>query len=222
MVERGAELGISAHLVRHLNQHVITIGDIFPERPEDYRLIVLWNLHWVIRDLPATRNVVVFHSSDLPQGRGWAPVYHALAGSQDEFVISAIFAASEVDSGEVIAKARFRIQSCHTSTSVRAIDEEVCIMLAAAILERFKGLPITGVPQVGMGSFYPRRRPEDNEVDISCSLVDLIPHLRACEARHPAFFDWQGCRYHIAITPEKMPGFPDDLRIEFPDETHTP
>lgn len=221
LVERGADFTIAPFVARHLGQYPVMVGDKLPDRPEDYRIIVLWNLRRVIRNLPSSRNVVVFHSSDLPQGRGWAPLYHALADGHTDHVITAIFAVSEVDCGEVIAKARFRIQPCHTDDTLRAIDEEVCVMLAAAILERYPDRPPLGLPQQGEASFYPRRTPADSEVDISRSLAELIPHLRACGSGHRAFFDWHGCRYRIEITPEQTPDFPSDLRIEFADEAHT-
>lgn len=222
VVERATDFSIASYVARHLGRYAVKVGERLPERLGDYRLIVLWNLRRVIQDLPANRNVVVFHSSDLPRGRGWAPIYHVLADGHPEHIVSAIFAAPEVDSGEIIAKARFRVQPCHTAAALRAIDEEVCVMLAAAILERFADRPLTGVPQTGEATFYRRRKPADNEVDIRRPLAELIPHLRACEANHPALLVWQGCRYQISLTPERPPGFPDDLRIEFPNDAHTP
>jgi methionyl-tRNA formyltransferase len=176
----------------------------------------------VLRDLPASRNLLVFHSSDLPQGRGWAPLYHALAKGQAEHVVTALFAEAEVDAGDILAKARFHLLPCHTADNLRPIDEEVCIMLAAAILERYPDSLPAGVPQRGVGGFYARRSSADSEVDPRRSLADLAPHLRACGSSHRAFFDWQGCRYSIEITPEEVPGIPDDLHFEFADDIHFP
>lgn len=222
LIERGAEFSIAPYVSRHLGQHPVSVGDVFPVHPEDYRIVVLWNLRRVLRDLPASRNLLVFHSSDLPRGRGWAPLYHALADGGDQHVITALFAAAEVDAGHVLAKARFRLQSCHTADNLRPIDEEVCIMLAAAILERYPDRLPAGVPQCGQASYHARRSPADSAVDPGRPLADLIPHLRACCSGHRAFFDWRGCRYRIEITPEETPGIPDDLRFEFADDIHFP
>ena len=217
MVEANAEIDLAALIERHLERYDVSVGQCLPECPAQYRMIVLWNLRRIIRDLPATSNFVVFHSSDLPKGRGWAPIYHSLADGHEEHVITAILAAPKVDAGDVIAKARFHIQPCHVADTLREIDEEVCVMLAVAILDRFGAGPIKATPQRGEATYYTRRLPSDSAVDIRLPLAELIPHIRACGRSHPAYFDWQGCRYRITLTPEQTPIFPDDLRINFED-----
>jgi methionyl-tRNA formyltransferase len=220
LVEDVSSTNIEPYIERHLQRYAVTIGDQLPEQPHGFRLIVLWNLHRVIKDLPPTSNIVVFHSSDLPVGRGWAPIYHTLADGLEQHVISAIFAAPKVDCGEVIAKARFRVQPCHTAEIMREIDEEICILMAAAILEKFCGRDIVGVPQIGEPTYYSRRTPADSEVDPQKSLIEILPHLRACGASHPAFFDWQGCRYYLDIKTAGTKSIPEDLLITFPDDLH--
>jgi methionyl-tRNA formyltransferase len=221
VIESEGDFTLAPLIERHLSGHAVSVGNSLPVFPENYHLIVLWNLRRIIRDLPATNNVVVFHSSDLPRGRGWAPIYHALANGFQYHVITAILAGPEVDAGDVIAKARFRIQACHTSDSLRALDEEVCVMIAAAILNHFGNQPIRAMPQHGQASYYARRSPSDSGMDINQPLVDLIPHIRGCGSSYPAYVDWQGCRYRITLTPESLPVFPEDLQIEFSDATGT-
>jgi methionyl-tRNA formyltransferase len=218
VVEQEAGFTIAPYVTRHLSGHDVSFGTNLPEQPGDYCLIVLWNLRRIVRDLPVERNVVVFHSSDLPKGRGWSPIYYALANDQAELVISAVIAAPEVDRGDIIAKARLSISSSYTAEDLRAIDEEACVMLAAAIVDRFADRPMIGAPQRGVATYYSRRKPEDNEVDIERTLAELIPHLRACESRHPAFFYWRGSRYRLSITTDVHPGFPADLRIQFSED----
>lgn len=220
VVEKEADLSFLSFVDKYLAVYTVKIGENMPDRPEDYRLIVLWNLRYIIRDLPICRNVVVFHGSDLPKGRGWAPIYHALADQHDEYVLSAIFAAPKVDSGDVVAKARFRILPSYTADSLRRFDEEISVMLAAAILKRFEDRTIVGKPQLGEATYYKRRIPDDSEVDVNKPLSDLLPHLRACGRDHRAFFDWQGCRYRIEITPEELPGLPSDMHIEFSEDQY--
>lgn len=221
VTESVVNLTLGKLIERHLSEHAVSVGNSLPASPEKYHLIVLWNLRRVIRDLPTTNNIVVFHSSDLPRGRGWAPIYHALLNGFQQHVITAILAGPKVDAGDVIAKARFSIQACHTSDSLRALDEEVCVMMAAEILDHFGSQPIKAIPQHGQASYYARRYPSDSVTDINKPLVDLIPHIRGCGSDYPAYVDWQGCRYRITLTPESSPVFPEDLQIEFTDATGT-
>jgi len=202
-------------LARHLSECEVSLGTSLPPHPEDYRLIVLWSYRKVLRELPPSNNVILFHSSDLPEGRGWAPIYHAIADNHEFYVISGIFAAPEVDSGDVIVKAHFRIRPEHTAADVRRFDSEISIMLVAKILDHFGNTPFVGTPQSGQGGFRPRRRLDDNEVDVTKPLSELIPHLRACEERNPAYFAYQGCRYLISIRPEVQTSFPSDLVVAF-------
>ncbi len=221
LVEDVNVTNISPYIDRHLQEYSVTIGDVFPEQPNNFRLIVLWNLRRVIKDLPPNTNVVVFHSSDLPVGRGWAPIYHTLADGLEEHVISAIFAAAKVDGGDVIAKARFRVLPCHTAEILREIDEEICVLMVRKILEKFSGRDIVGVPQIGEPTYYLRRTPADSEVDPQKSLLEILPHLRACGSGHPAFFDWQGCRYYLTVATDGARSIPEDLRITFSDGLHS-
>lgn len=208
------------HLVdKYLIRYMVSVSSELPRHPERYRLIVLWNLRKVVTNLPGTANIVVFHSSDLPKGRGWAPIYHALASGEREHVITGMLAGTKVDAGDVIAKARFTILPSYTADNLRPIDEEVCVMMAAEILERFESRQIEATPQSGEPTYNKRRMPSDSQVDPGRTLIDLVPHIRACSSAYPAYFDWNGCRYHISLEPRETPAFPTDLKIEFPSGT---
>jgi methionyl-tRNA formyltransferase len=200
---------------KYLVDFDVTLSKSLPDKSDEFCLIVLWNLPRKIYNLPAKRNIVVFHSSDLPNGRGWAPIYYALAENRKEHVITAILASEQVDSGEIIAKARFKIQSSYLADNLRKIDEEICIKMAIVILERIRTKSLRTKPQIGRATYYNRRQLADNKIDVERRFVDLIPHIRGCESAHPAFFDWDGCRYNIILVPETPPNFPDDVTIEF-------
>ena len=90
---------------RHLFQYDVCVGTNLPEDPKNYNLIILWNIRRILKELPTESKLIIFHSSDLPKGRGWAPIYHALAENRSEHVISAILAAPKVDSGDKIGRA---------------------------------------------------------------------------------------------------------------------
>ena len=202
-------------LKKHLADHEIDIATEFPPDPLRYQLIILWNYQNIIKNLPFPNNVMLFHSSDLPNGKGWAPLYYAIAEKQEFHVISGIFAASKVDSGDIIVKARFKIPENCTATDLRKFDSELSIMLVGKILSRFADRPVVGTPQQGKSSYRERRRPEDNEVEVNLPLTRLVPHLRACEADYPAYFEYSGYRYNIAVTPAVPPEWPQDIEIIF-------
>lgn len=200
---------------KYLSEMNVTIGESLPQHTEGYDLIVLWSYRKIIPDVAKNKNVILFHSTDLPEGRGWAPIYYTLSRSKKEFVIAGIRAGEEVDAGDLIVKARFKIKDNYTAEVVRQWDSEISIMLIKEILKRFEGRDIKGAKQIGEATFYSKRKPENNEIPLNLQLADVVNHLRACENTHPAFFYYGKTKYYINIEPENKPEFPDDLEVEF-------
>jgi methionyl-tRNA formyltransferase len=196
-------------------------GKGMPPDPEAYDLVVLWSYRQVVKDLGPGGNVVVFHSSDLPEGRGWAPLYHAVADEHAFYTISGILAGPRVDAGDLLVKARFAMRPDYTAEVLRGWDTEISIRLIGLLLDRLESGPMRGEKQRPEGSYNPRRSPEDNEVALATPLENLVPHLRACEPQHPAFFNWHGVKYVISVRPESDPQFPADLEITFFDGAGT-
>lgn len=202
-------------LKKHLGGVHISVLDYFPETPEQFDLIVLWSFRKIVRHSNASDNVIIFHSSDLPDGRGWAPIYNTLARDMATYTVTGIKLAEPVDSGDVVIKATFPMLPGYTASALRRFDHELSILLTAKVLERFKGRPLHGRSQSGEGSYYQRRRPEESEIDISRPFAELIPHLRACEPHHPAYFFHEGEKYLIAISPSHSAEFPEAVEIVF-------
>jgi len=205
-------------LRRHLpaDRFEVTIAEAFPDDSSKFQLIVPWSYRKIIKQAEQAGNVVVMHSSDLPEGRGWAPIYHAFKEQKSEYVISGIFAANEVDTGDVIVRARFPMEAGYTASFIRKIDEELSLLLIARILEQWPEGNPAGVKQSGTVSHRARRYPSDNEIDISKPLKALLPHLRGIESKSPAFFFYNEIKYLIEIRPESVPNKPRQVTIEYP------
>jgi methionyl-tRNA formyltransferase len=200
---------------KYLADCTIEVGTSTPPAPERYRLIVLWNYRSVVHPIPTSANVVLFHGSDLPQGRGWAPIYHALSEGASHYTVSGILAAEGIDCGDIVVKARFPILPQYTAADLRRFDAEISVMLLGKIIRRFAGRRIVGVPQAGVASYRRRRTPDDGEIDITKPFATLIQHLRACEPEHPAFFYLDGVKYLIQVAVAERASFPSEISIEF-------
>jgi methionyl-tRNA formyltransferase len=179
-------------------------------------LLVPWSYRKVIKEASQAGNVVVFHSSELPKSRGWAPIYHAFSEQDPEYVISGIFAVDEVDAGDIIVRARFPIKADYTAPFMRAVDTEISLLLIAKILAAWpRGKPV-GVQQKGEPVYRSRRSPADNEIDPSLTVSELLPHLRGVEPSTPAFFYYRDTKYLIEVRPENTPKKPEEVTIEYP------
>ena len=218
IVNKKADFAIQNYIDKHLSDFEIQVKENLPKDILSYDLIVLWSYRKILKNVSHYRNIILFHSSDLPDGKGWAPIFNTLNRNKKVFVISGIFPADEVDSGDIICQAKFEIKDNHTAEHIRQFDEEISIMMIKLICEKFEKNTIFGKRQNGVESFFDRRKPEDNEINPKLSILENFNLLRACEKAHPAFFFFNQTKYFISITPEKNPSFPSDLEITFFDK----
>tara|TARA_Y100000996_G_scaffold311061_1_gene247477 strand:+ start:1617 stop:2282 length:666 start_codon:yes stop_codon:yes gene_type:complete len=210
-----SEFNAQSFCKKYISSHEITYGVVLPENPEHFDLIIPWNYKKIIKDYKL-KNVVIFHSSDLPKGKGWAPIFNVFYKELDEYVISAILLDEEVDSGNIIAQARFKMRNTYTAEFIRKIDDEVTIMMISKILKKMKKKVLTGAKQdKKQETFYARRYPKDNELNVNSTLASLVPFLKGCEKSHPSFFYYKGDKFIISIRPSIPPSMPEDLEITF-------
>tara|TARA_Y100000590_G_scaffold470485_1_gene665623 strand:+ start:9273 stop:9950 length:678 start_codon:yes stop_codon:yes gene_type:complete len=215
VINQKENFSIENYLLKHLSDFEIHVEENLPETLLAYDLIILWSYRKILENISNYRNIVVFHSSDLPDGKGWAPIFNTINRNKKFFVISGIMPADKVDSGDIICQAKFEIKDNHTAEILREFDEEISIIMIKLICEKFEKNTLCGKKQQGTESFFPRRKPSDNEINTKSSIEQNINFLRACEKQHPAFFFLNKTKYFISITPEKKPDFPSDLEITF-------
>ncbi len=193
----------------------VSAGVNLPANRGVYDLIVLWSYRKIIPDLSPNVNVMVFHSSDLPEGKGWAPIFHTVYEKQPFYTITGILASDAVDSGDIVVKAKFRMKPQYTAEILRKWDSEITLRLIGMILHRFPDSNIVGTKQTGKGSYYKKRQPEDNEVPLDARLSDILQLLLASEPGHPVFVNYGGVRFNLFLSPAVIPDFPDDLEVIF-------
>lgn len=56
-------------------------------------------------------------------------------------------------------------------------------------------------------------------MDISAPFSQLIPHLRGCERARPASFDSDDALYYVYVKSVESAEFPQEVKIEFSDES---
>lgn len=200
---------------KYLPGVTVEFGTKLPEDPGSYALIVPWNYRRLVPEKDLRPNLLVFHASDLPEGKGWATIYHAIASEKPKFAVTGFVPDATLDGGEIVVKARFPLSPNYTAPILRRHQEELCVMLVARVLERFGGLPPRGRKALGPGTTNERRRPEDNAIDPSRPFSRFVAHVRACESQHPAFFIREGVKFLLTLSPETEPEFPRDIEIEF-------
>jgi len=185
----------------------------FPDNPGKYALIVPWNFQKKIPVIPGLNNVVVFHSSDLPEGKGWAPIANIFLQDIERYTLTAFYIAEEIDSGKMILKVSFPINESMTARFLRKIDDILIVRLSIRIAQEIELPKYSGINQpIVESTNYPRRKPEQNEIRLSEALGSVVSRLRAAESKHECFFVLGSTRYNLIAVPDSI-SF-DDTIIE--------
>lgn len=148
--------------------------------------------------------IYVFHSSDLPEGRGWAPIYHSILSNKKNHVLTMIKINEKVDRGEIIAKAYFKKREGENADSLREVDNIMTIKIIKKVIDDLLLFRLKGKKQTGRGSYCPKRSPSDSEVKAEDSLKKIHYHCLAVTDEYPAFYYYKNKKYIIKIRPESL------------------
>lgn len=154
-----------------------------------------------VLDVPA-QSFVGFHASDLPRGRGGAPVNWSLIHGSSQVTISLFYYSTGVDAGDVIHKERVDIAARDdVDTVLDRLAVAACDALAAT-REAFESGDADGTPQaVEDATYRPRRQPQDGVIDWSQSASQLRDWIRAQTDPYPGEFTFRdGDRLRVWAT----------------------
>jgi len=139
-----------------------------------------------------------FHSSLLPKYRGRAPVNWAIIMGEKETGITMFYLTPNADDGDIIAQKSFPIlmnDDCNTiyKKSAKAGQELIKQYLPFILTQT---APRIHNPSKSYPS-YPKRTPEDGEIDFNRSALDIYNFIRALTKPYPGayFFDNNGIKY---------------------------
>lgn len=146
------------------------------------------------------QHTLVIHASDVPHGRGFAPLNWQIIEGRSEVVVTLMEAAEKVDSGDVWAKRilHFEGHELFEELFERLFEAELELMSYA--VESHGSIAPTPQPPMD-GSYYRKRGPEDGRIQPDQTFASAFDLIRASDpVRYPAFFEYRGYRYHVTLT----------------------
>lgn len=154
---------------------------------------------------PASRllfkHTLVVHESDLPQGKGWSPLTWQILEGAKQIPVTLIEAADRVDSGPIYTQRWIELNGNELIDELRAAQAMATLELCRWFVDAYPESTDRARIQKGKGSFYPRRRPDDSELDPEKSIAEQFNLLRVVDnERYPAFFRWSGQKYYLKIS----------------------
>lgn len=150
--------------------------------------------------LALSKNNLVVHESDLPQGKGWSPLTWQILEGKHEIPVTLFEAAERVDSGVIYLQTTIKLQGHELVDELRKAQAEATFQLCKQFVLDAEHLIANAKQQQGEESFYKRRTPKHSEIDPEKSLAEQFDLLRVVDnQRYPAFFKFRGHEYVLKI-----------------------
>jgi len=138
---------------------------------------------------------IVFHSANLPFGRGGSPIQNHIIRGIYDIKVCALKVVADVDAGPVYMRKPVNIKT----GSAEEVLKKISAISFKMIDKIIKHKP-TPKPQCGKIVIWKRRKPEESRIKDILSgrkLYDFIRMLDA-ESYPKAFVDWKGWRYEFS------------------------
>lgn len=144
--------------------------------------------------------VIVFHSSDLPRGRGWAPLFYTIVNKEKHLTQSMIYAEPRVDSGPIIAKAKYPINEFYTIGDLRQIDDCLTIILFSKYANIVCRKKVNATEQNHEdATYWEKRTPSNSKINEKYSFIELYDKIRALPDHIPAFLEKNGVKIEVRL-----------------------
>ena len=141
---------------------------------------------------------IVIHASDLPRGKGFAPLIWQVLENKKNIKVTMIKAVKKVDSGPVIFKDTLKLNGTELYEELRKKLSNVIIRLINKLLINYPNIKF--IPQKGNSTFYKKRTAENSKININKSIKSQFNLLRTCNyQKWPAFFYFKKKKYIIKI-----------------------
>ena len=108
--------------------------------------------------------VLLVHESDLPEGRGFAPVQWQILEGKSKIVVSLIEMTQEVDAGCIVEQTMIEFDGTELFQEIRTIQAEATFALIKKFLSSY---PVfSRRVQKGEPTYYPKRTLLDSEINV--------------------------------------------------------
>jgi len=175
--------------------------------PKRYSIVFILSYFRVIEEkyLKSREHNLVVHESDLPKGRGWAPLFWQIIEGKNKIPIVLFEATKDLDAGEIYLKDEICLSGLELHDSIRKLQVDSTISLCLRFLMDYNKLKPE--KQKGEKTNYKKRSPNDSKLDINKSIKSQFNLFRTVNnEKYPGFFEYKGKKYLLKI-------FEDDKKL---------
>jgi methionyl-tRNA formyltransferase len=152
--------------------------------------------------LSQNKHNIVIHESNLPKGKGWAPLFWQIIKGKNKIVFTTFEANENIDDGNYYFKDILKFRGDELYDEIRDKQAQKRFYCCRKIISNFDKLK--SKKQIGQSTFFKRRTKKDSELNINRSIKSQFNLLRSVDNDNfPAFFYHKKFKYFVKIFKEK-------------------
>ena len=166
----------------------------------NYDLVFILNYTKILKPnfLKKNKLNLVVHSSDLPKGKGLAPIQWQILEGKNKIYTSLFEAVEKYDSGRIFEKDYMLLKGTELYNEIRYHQTKLIIKIIKKFLKKYPN--IKPKRQVGKSTFYRRRYKSDSKLNINFSIKKSFNQMRiANNEKWPSFFYFKKKKFIIKI-----------------------
>ena len=152
--------------------------------------------------LRLSKNNLILHESNLPNGRGMSPISWQILRGEKNITFSLIEASEKIDAGNIYFQKKVKFDGTELYDEIKKLQLINNIKLIEKFLNnKFRlNKKIKSKIQKGKVTYYPPRKPSDSEIKINKSIKSQMDLLRICDFHnYPAFFYYKKKKFLIKL-----------------------
>ena len=189
--------------LRHLG-HSVKIANNHLKIKNKYNVVFMLSYYRIVNKkfLDLSDHNIVIHESDLPKGKGWAPLFWQIIEGRRKITFTVFEVNEHVDDGDVYFKENLYFKGYELYPEIREMQAGMRIKCCIKLINNLEKLHAK--KQRGLSSYYKRRTKKDSELNINRSIKSQFNLLRSVDnSNFPAFFHYKGKKYILKIYREK-------------------
>jgi len=166
-----------------------------------FDIVFILGFHKIIPKniLNLNKHNIVIHESNLPKGKGWAPMFWQILEGKNKIPFTMFEASNGVDDGDIYMQKELSLTGYELNKELREKQAKFTIDMCLEFINNYEKYK-TPNKQIGKESFYPKRDTKDSKLDINKTLKEQFNLLRIVDNDdYPAFFELDGYRYTLKI-----------------------
>ena len=165
-----------------------------------YDIVFILGYSKILKDSFLNKNKLnlVVHESELPQGKGFAPVSWQILENKNKISVCLFKATDKVDSGSIYFKGKINFNGTELYDEIRFKQAKATIKIVNKFLKKYP--KISAKAQKGKSSYYRKRKIDDNEININSTIKKSFNKLRiGNNKKWPSYFYLKKKKYIIKI-----------------------